>query len=232
MRDTNVIPQDSGPGSDPVKMADESPWHDYCRFLLHRLSYWKPQGASSYVLGVTSCAAGAGVTSLISHLASTTAGDTGQSVLLVDANLDDPLLHQLFDVPPRPGLVDLLLRGALPGDAIRDCCIPRLSVLPAGKLEGSSARAYASLNLPAVINGLRNEHELILVDLPPLDTTASAARIAGLLDGVVLVVEAERDETETAQYAQDLLIQAQARLLGVVLNKRQANAPQWSSGGA
>lgn len=232
MRDTNVIPQDSEPDSQPVKVADESPWHDYCRFLLQRLDYWKPPGARSYVLGVTSCAAGAGVTSLISHLASTTATDTGRSVLLIDANLADPLLDQLFEIPSQPGLVDLLLRGATPKDVIRDSLVPRLSVLPAGKLEGSSTRAFASMNFQAVMDGLRNDYDLILMDLPPLDASASATRVAGLLDGVVLVVEAERDDTETAQYAQELLIQAQARLLGVVLNKRQANASHWPIGSA
>lgn len=198
----------------------ESPWHDYCRLLLQRLDHWKSQSAKSYVLGITSCRPGAGVTSLVSHLGSTTAADTQMSVLLIDANLDDPLLDRLFARRAVPGLADVLLGGIPPAEAIQATNIARLDLLTAGSFVGSSVRAFSSPNLPSTLESLRDKYDLILVDLPALEGSAAAACTAGWLDGIVLVVEAERDATEAAQYAQQVLVQARAQLLGVVLNKR------------
>ncbi len=198
-----------------------SPWQNYCRELLQRLENCKPQGATSYALGITSCRAGAGVTSLASHLASTAAADTEHSVLLIDANLEDPLLERLFGLSAGAGLADILLDGASNDDAIRPTSVERLHLLSAGNLDGNSSnRAFASTNLAAALEAARSKYDLILVDLPPLERHAAGVRLAGLLDGVVLVVEAARDATDAAQSAQETLVQSGAKLLGVVLNKR------------
>jgi capsular exopolysaccharide synthesis family protein len=216
--------------SSPSNVGHESPWHDYCRVLLHRLDQWKPNTGTTHTLGIISCSNGAGVTSLVSHLGSTTAADTQRSVLLIDANLDAPLLERLFGLPAGPGLSDLLLGRAAPGDVIRHTKVERLDVVSAGNRSVSSTRALSSANLPAVLDALKRDYELVLVDLPALDGNPAAAWVAGLLDGVILVVESERDATEAAQHAQDLLIQSHARMLGVVLNKRAKQEPSWMHG--
>jgi Mrp family chromosome partitioning ATPase len=52
-------------------------------------------------------------------------------------------------------------------------------------------------------------------------------RIAALMDGVVLVVEAEKTRWEVANKVREALVQADANVLGVILNKRRFHIPEW-----
>lgn len=217
-----AAPASSEPAADD---KHESPWHDYCRLLLRRLGHWKSHEAPSFALGITSCSPGAGVTSLVSHLGSTAAKETGRSVLLIDANLESPLLHRLFALAPGAGLVDLLMGRAPADEAIRNTDVAGLYILPAGSAGPSGTRVLASVNLEAVLDEVKANYDLVLIDLPPTEINPAASWVAGLLDGVLLVLEAERDDTDAAQQAQETLVQAHARLLGVVLNKRESTSP-------
>ena len=67
----------------------------------------------------------------------------------------------------------------------------------------------------------------MVIDVPALSDTGSAAQLTGLCNGVVLVVEAGQLRWEVAQRAKEQLVQSNANVLGVVLNKRQFHIPEW-----
>ena len=67
----------------------------------------------------------------------------------------------------------------------------------------------------------------MVFDLPAATESSSAIRLAGMLDGVLLVVETERIRREVARHVAGQLSQSGATLLGVVLNKRQQHVPHW-----
>jgi Mrp family chromosome partitioning ATPase len=73
----------------------------------------------------------------------------------------------------------------------------------------------------------RRAFSFVVFDTPAVLEESSAARLAGLADGVLMVLEAERERWEVAQKAKDQLVQASARLLGVVLNRRRYPIPEW-----
>ena len=90
-----------------------------------------------------------------------------------------------------------------------------------------SKRRYAAKDLPELIDELKNDYRHILFDAPSLFSASSTARFARSADGVILVVEAGRVRWEIVQRAKYLLEQAQANIIGVVLNKRRFPIPYW-----
>ena len=68
----------------------------------------------------------------------------------------------------------------------------------------------------------------MVFDVPAtMDMASSALQVANLADGVIMVVEAERTGWHVVKEARDLLRQANAEILGVVLNKRKFYVPDW-----
>lgn len=207
------------PLSDPVR--------EYCETLLHR-ALWSETASSLRLrmLGVTSCYRGEGVSTVASQLAVAAATGGGLSVLLVDTNLARPMVHRTFAVSQSPGWSDVLGDPRMANAAIRPSGIKNLSVLPAG-IASRSHWPYEGADVSDVFKTLKADFELILFDLPAVGQTNAAVRLAGLLDGVYLVVEAERVRYEVAQRTNELLHRSNVRLLGAVLNKRRQYVPNW-----
>lgn len=212
----------ASPSSDVSPLSE--PVQEYCETLLSRVLWSEDATALRLrVLGVTSCRRGEGVSTVASQLAVAAATGGRLSVLLIDANLARPMVHRTFRASQSPGWSDLLGDSRKTRAAIRPSGIKRLSVLPAGMRD----RRGWPYDGDDVIKTLRADFELILFDLPAVEQTSEALRLARLLDGVFLVVEAERVRYEVAQRTRELLHRADVRLLGAVLNKRRQYVPNW-----
>lgn len=196
---------------------------NYYRGLLRGLP--RP-GETLRSLGLTSCRRRAGVTTVAARLAVTAAQCGAGQVLLVDAHLAWPAVFRQLRLPAGPGLSELLLEACAPADAIQPGPVPRLSVLTAGG-RCDEAAALDSPQLGELIETLQEGFDLVLFDLPPVGEAGGDLRLAGLLDGVLLVLEAERVRRQVAQRARQLLLRAEGNLLGAVLNKRRRYIPQW-----
>ena len=69
----------------------------------------------------------------------------------------------------------------------------------------------------------------VVLDLPPIHEDGAALSIASSLDGIILLVEAEKDRRAVARYCLELLRETQVPILGVVFNKRRLFVPRWLS---
>jgi Mrp family chromosome partitioning ATPase len=74
---------------------------------------------------------------------------------------------------------------------------------------------------------LKRDFPLIFVDLPAVDQPGACLSLVGKLDGVLLVLEAERVRSHVALQTKRLLEESHANVLGVVFNKRQNHLPGW-----
>ena len=81
--------------------------------------------------------------------------------------------------------------------------------------------------LPQILEKLRGEYSLIVVDAPPVLEANSGVRWTRLSDDVIVVLEAGRVRWQVAQRAKELLDEADANVIGVVLNKRRYPVPRW-----
>lgn len=207
---------------------------EYSRTVLRHL-HWPVAGggeegsaaASFRTLGVTSCSRREGVSTVAAQLATAAAHMDEGPVLLVDANLTHPVVHELFDVDLSPGLAEALQNA----DILPACVQPSgrgdLSLLTAGEPNGHLSKAFDTGGIGSVIGTLAQEYKLIVFDMPPAGEQSAGLRLAGRLDAVVIVVEAERVCYEVARRTRQLLERAGASVRGAVLNKRRDYVPRW-----
>jgi Mrp family chromosome partitioning ATPase len=201
---------------------------EYYRDVLRQLPWPGHEGSSPVrTLGVTSCVEGEGVSTLAVQMAAAAASYEGCRVLLVDANLARPSLHRMLRVSRSPGLAECLLEPTQPGLNLQPSPDGNFAVLAAGNADGHWQQAYDSPTLARIVQGLRDGFDLVVLDLPATGQTMSAAQLAGVLDGTLLVIEADCVSWEVARRTKELLSRAGVRLVGAVLNKRRDYLPAW-----
>ncbi len=112
----------------------------------------------------------------------------GRRVLLVDADLRRPQLHQMFKIPKSPGLSDLLMGGVTPSEALIESSVPGLFLLTAGTDVASPSDALDSQRLTQLIEGFDEDFDLVVLDCPPVLPVADATIIANAATSVLFVV--------------------------------------------
>jgi capsular exopolysaccharide synthesis family protein len=173
-----------------------------------------------YLLGITSCYSGEGVSTVAAGLALTLANNGDGHVLLVDANFGSPSSARLFDGKndDTQGVVDIQEDDK--GNTI--IIQPNLYALSAAEVNGNGPRLRTARHFAELIDHFRDSrYEFVVFDLPPVMEVASTLRHIKALDGVIMVVEAQRTRREAVQRARDLLEQAHVNIHGIVLNKRR-----------
>ncbi|MBN1884677.1 MAG: CpsD/CapB family tyrosine-protein kinase [Candidatus Krumholzibacteriota bacterium] len=167
---------------------------------------------------VTSAHRGEGKSTVASHLALTVARFRGKKSLIIDADLRRPRLHQVFQVPREPGLLECLAGEADPLDTIKDTPIENLKVIPAGRRIKSPAHLFEGDVLSEILEKVKFYHDVVIVDSAPVIPVSDPMLIASEVDGVILVLLAGRTPRNVALRAKNILLDAEANLLGVVVN--------------
>ncbi|MGI9146213.1 MAG: polysaccharide biosynthesis tyrosine autokinase [Chloroflexota bacterium] len=167
---------------------------------------------------VTSSKSGDGKTTTAANLA-IAAAQSGDSVILIDADLRRPALHQLFDLHNEEGLTTLLLNEDLSAARmLTNTQVGGLRVLTSGPVPQNPGSLLASRQMSARVAELAALADFVIFDAPPLLAVSDAAHLAGQMDGVVLVVDAKRTRQVDVTEATSMLHNVQANLLGAVLN--------------
>lgn len=146
-------------------------------------------------------------------------------VVLVDSDLRRPVQHKKFERPNSRGLSGLFLQaknapqgGPALRSFIQSTGIPCLSLLSAGELPPNPAELLGSRHLPAILEWLLGEAEIVLFDSPPVLAVTDAVVLAPRLDGVVLVIKPGVTKLAACRQAVEQLRRVGANLLGVVVN--------------
>lgn len=169
-------------------------------------------------LMVTALQPADGKTALATNLAITLAQLGNGQVLLVDADMRHPDLHQILEVPQAPGLSTFLTGQAELPAVVRPTRIANLYVVPSGRVPLNPAELLASGRLAQALEVLGQRFAHVVFDTPPLFGVSDALVLAPRLEGVVLVLRHGRASRDAGQRAVQLLRSVRARLLGVVLN--------------
>lgn len=205
------VGEDPGPVSGPSSHVVDADASEYERVVARLLS----AGETGHLtLAVTSSVSGEGVSEVSAGLAVALATSTTKRVLLVDANLRCPSLHERFGVPVGPGLCDLI-GGASDLVAVRTP-IPNLHLLPSGTSAQHPAQLMTSEAAQTRMKGLQTHFDYVVLDCPPVLSTVDGASICRFAGGVIIVVRSGLTPREDVDRTQDLL--KGAPILGVVLN--------------
>ena len=176
-------------------------------------------------IAVTSCHSGEGVSTVAAAITALLAEQSEGRVLIVDANLDHPGQHLIFGAQLSPGLINILDRGE--AGAIQSSLIANVDVLAAGQGNVNFGRSADLKSLSELLAALRHEYTHIVFDVPALWGNLSGVKLASAMEGVIIVVEAEKTRWEVARHSQERLLEARATVLGIVLNKRRFHMPEW-----
>jgi capsular exopolysaccharide synthesis family protein len=167
---------------------------------------------------VTSTQPTEGKTVVAANLAMSLA-QTGQRVLLVDADMRKPRQHELLETEQAPGLSSLLAGEAQANSAIRQHTAPNLWVLPSGPVPPNPAELLGSARFKSLLSTLHQQFDWVVLDSPPVMAVADASVIAHLTTGVVFVVGSEQVTRHAARNAVEHLEASKATILGAVLNR-------------
>jgi len=172
------------------------------------------------VLGVTSPGHAEGKTLTAVNLAASLAMETTQTVLLVDANLRNPSIHDVFGLQDCPGLADYLLDNQSVEDLLVHPGIGRFVVLPGGRAISNSTEILTSPKMVSLVEEFKHRYpsRIVIFDLPALLHTADVLAFSPYIDALLLVVEEGKTTTEEVQRAISLVKNSRP-VLGTVLNK-------------
>ena len=173
---------------------------------------------SANALVVSSAEPGEGKTTTMANLAIAMA-QMGKRVILVDADLRRPSLHQLFRVPPEPGLTDVFLQNQTLLQVIRETGQPGLHLLTCGKIPPNPAELLASVWMDQLIEALGKQYDMLLFDSPPILPVTDAVLLAAKTKHLLWVVWAGKTRADVLRRAREALAQVDAKIVGVVLNR-------------
>lgn len=185
------------------------------RLLISAASLDKPVRS----LLLTSAVPGEGKSFIAANLAVSMA-QNGRRTILVDTNVRQPHLHDVFGLPQTPGLTDMLAEEqASYQDYLQPTSIEHLSVLPAGTSLPNAADLLGSRWMHTLMQELAEDADLVIYDSPAITSVTDGLVLAAQVDGVFQVVKAGGPRIDVVMHAKSLLDGVDAPLLGPVLNQ-------------
>lgn len=194
---------------------------------------------------ITSTTLREGKTTILINLA-LSVSQTGKRVLVVDADLRNPVVHKAFGIERGPGLTDVLL-GHLPWqDAKRtaaDLLLGRLApdclfntpdldyvhLLTSGVHLPKPSEILSSARMDDLLAQLQDSYDLVLFDTPPLLPVTDALILGSKVGGTLMVYQVGRVARMALKRALLLLGQGQARVIGIILNNvRSEVSPEYT----
>jgi capsular exopolysaccharide synthesis family protein len=164
---------------------------------------------------VASAVAGEGKTLTALNLALTLSASYHRRVLLIDADLRCPRVHELLGVENASGLNDALTNTRQSRASLL-AVSPRLSVLLAGRPNPDPMSALTSARMGQVLNKAAESYDWVIVDTPPVVMLPDTSLLAAMIEVAVLVIRAGRTSCDLVDRAIAAL--GRDRVLGVVLN--------------
>jgi len=150
----------------------------------------------------------------------------GDKVLLVDANLRNPSFHHVFNLEKKSGLTDLLYGKSPLLNVVKETQIRHLSVITCGMASSNPGSVFELNALDSHIQEMKAQYDWVLFDSPPINSSNDSIALAPRVDGVIMVVEAEKTRWEVAQSAKQRIESGNGTILGVILNNRRFHIPE------
>ncbi len=181
----------------------------------------------------TSAGLGEGKSTCVTNLAITLAQE-GQRVLLVDADLRRPIVHQRLGLERGPGLADALvgstswrnhvrsttdlMLGLMGADRVMSTPgLDNLHILTSGSEIGNPNEFLNMNKIKTLVGEMNEEYDLVLFDTPPILPVTDAVAFSSRVDGTILVYQVGRIGRNALKRAKFLLDHAQANVMGIVL---------------
>lgn len=173
-------------------------------------------------LVITSASHSEGKSTTSSNLAIVFAQE-GKRVLLIDADMRKPTMHDTFKINNSRGLSNVLARQIALKVAIQSAEIENLDLLPSGPIPPNPAELLSSHSMDLLFDQALDTYDLLIFDTPPVLSVTDSVVLANRCEGAILVVNSGKTEREHALKAKEAITaSSKTRLLGVVINNIKA----------
>jgi polysaccharide biosynthesis transport protein len=179
-------------------------------------SFRKEQGYK--VLAVTSTLSQEGISTVAANLA-IALSQNGRSVILVEANFQDPVQEYVWAWPVDQGLRDILV-DQKPWRSVVQRIFSNLDFIFSGNSDGQAISSIDSPQMSALLADLSNRYDHVILDTPALKTGTDTVRLAQLVDALLVVAQPGKIDIDSAAFVQQVLAQINKPAL-LVLNQVQ-----------
>lgn len=145
--------------------------------------------------------------------------ESGKKTILIDCDLRNSNIHNMFGLENDKGLVDFLSGVIDFKDAVKATKQNNLAIVTSGAVTSNYAELLVSSKFNDFLEKLKEDFDYIIIDTPPITESSDAQALSKYADGSVLVVRDGQTERKTAIKAKDILKKANANIIGVFLNK-------------
>lgn len=178
-------------------------------------------------LAITSPRAETGNSLTATNLAISIAMEFNRSVLLIDANFQNPGICELLNIRSKQGLSDYLIDNTPINELLIHPDVEQLTILPAGRSLLNSAEMLRSPKMLALITELKisDPNRIIIFDLPPLLSQDDTLGFLPSVDCALLIID--EGFTKIEELKQTALLLKDINVLGTVFNKTTDNKIQY-----
>ncbi|MGM0258458.1 CpsD/CapB family tyrosine-protein kinase [Enterococcus sp. AZ102] len=196
-------------------MDQSSPISEQYRTIRTNIRFASSYDKEIKTLVITSSGPGEGKSTTSANLAVVFA-NSGQKVLLIDADLRKPTVHKTFNLHNNMGFSNLLSTNEKIGDLVQSTTVPNLDILTSGPKAPNPSELLGSTRMEKVIEELKEVYDFIIFDMPPIVAVTDAQIMASKVDGTLMVIREDVSRKESLYKARDLLNMVNANVLGAV----------------
>jgi len=211
-----AVPSELPKSRTPVSTDPHSARAEAYRKIRTNLLFTTPNGVPRALL-ITSAVSGEGKTTLAVNLALACAR-AGQRVGLVDADMRRPMVAEYLGIDGSKGLSDVLT-GALPlAAAVQSIDDGKIDVIAAGPIPPNPTELLGSLEMREAMAPFIRDHDVVIIDAPPVLPVADALVLAGRVEAVVLVTRVRETLRHRVLSARDAILKVKGNLIGIIPN--------------
>lgn len=209
-----------------VQVLAWPPFRDSVDLIYKNIHLLNP-GSQLRSLTITSALAGEGKTMLILGLA-LSAARSNQRVLIIDADLRNPTLHEYLELPNTQGLASILIDSSIPPTPLQISLLDlNIDVLTAGVEPADPVKLLNSQRMEELITLFESKYDVVLLDTPPVLGIVDAVQTASLSSGTVLIGRLDRVTQSDLTQTIDTL--SKLNLLGIVANGSKSYSAPYSN---
>ncbi len=143
---------------------------------------------------------------------------SGNSVLLVDADMRKPRIHEVFKQKEDVGLSNFLTGQASLDEIIKKTDIENLSVVTCGLIPPNPSELLSTKRMREFVEKAKEKYNSVIFDSPPLAVVTDAVVLSSIIDGTVIVINSKKTTRSAVTRSKQLLENAKANVFGVILN--------------
>jgi succinoglycan biosynthesis transport protein ExoP len=186
-------------------------------------------GRAPKTLLVTSSVPAEGKTTTVVNVA-TVLAQTGAKVLVIDADMRRPRLHQVFGMDNSAGL-SLALSSELSDTEllvmINQYQDTNIFLMSSGAIPPNPAELLASEQMRRLLDVAAGTFKYVIIDSPPIASFTDGVLVASIVDGVLLVVQGGKTSKQVVKRTRQMLLDIGAKIIGVVLNKVNVRSQEY-----